>query len=251
MPSTRGDCLPMRHLAAALLLAFTPTTAWRARLVRAPPPRMCGGMLPMEPSPELSPAQVVYMVCLGLEQGGRSDEGLERLFNFITPACRVSIAPPVAIKGRQGGVELDHFLAEAEHPAIAALTTCDKFELIDEPTISPGSIARGRLAQQMVHVWVDPLRDGGHANPERALKALLDGPDDHLIALMQAKKKGTPPPPTPLKMLRREQFVISLDEQRRPPQQGCWLIKELFPMAKTALQELNSGGEEFEGEDTV
>ena len=236
------------HLASALLLALTPT-AWHAR-VRAPAPRMCGSMLPMEPSPDLGPAQVVNLVCLGLQQSGASDEGLERLFNFLTPAGRVAVAPPPAMPGRQGGVERAGVVAEADHPTSAALAVCEKFELIDEPVISPGSIARGRIAQQMVHVWGDPLRDGGRANPEGALKALLDAPDKHLIALLEAKGRGTPPPPTPLSMLRLERFVVSLDEQRRPPVQGCWLIKELFPMAKTELEALNAGGEEFEGEDS-
>ena len=30
----------------------------------------------------------------------------------------------------------------------------------------------------------------------------------------------------------------------------CRLIKEMLPLAKTKWQELNEGGEEFEGEDT-
>ena len=240
----------MQHFASTLLLIFTPAAAWRARLVRAPAPRMCGGMLPMEPSPELDAAQSVYMVCLGLQQGGRSDEALERLFNFLTPQGRVAIAPPPAVKGRQGGVKLANFVADADHLTIAVLTTCEKFELVGEPVISPGSVARGRLAQQMVHVWSDPLCDGGRTNPEAALKALIAASDKDIVPILEAKGRGTPRPPTPQSMLRLDRFVISLDEQRRPPLQGCWLIKELFPMAKTALQELNMGGEEFEGADT-
>lgn len=48
----------------------------------------------------------------------------------------------------------------------------------------------------------------------------------------------------------RTRFLVSLEQQRRPPHLGCWLIKELFSMQKSKLQQLNQGGEEFEGPDT-
>ena len=41
-----------------------------------------------------------------------------------------------------------------------------------------------------------------------------------------------------------------MEQERRPPYQGCWLIKEFRSMTLTKLQILNQGGEEFEGEDT-
>ena len=43
---------------------------------------------------------------------------------------------------------------------------------------------------------------------------------------------------------------MQLEQERRPPNQDCWFIKELLPLQKTVFQELNEGGEEFEGSDT-
>ena len=40
------------------------------------------------------------------------------------------------------------------------------------------------------------------------------------------------------------QFVLSLEQQRRPPLQGCWLLKEGLAMERSTLQMLNEGSTE-------
>ena len=50
-------------------------------------------------------------------------------------------------------------------------------------------------------------------------------------------------------MMKKESFYFSLEEERRPPYIGCWLLKEMMPTATTKLQQLASLGEEFDGDD--
>ena len=38
-------------------------------------------------------------------------------------------------------------------------------------------------------------------------------------------------------------------QERRPPNAGCWMLKELYYMKKTKFQQLCEGGEEYDGED--
>jgi hypothetical protein len=85
--------------------------------------------------------------------------------------------------------------------------------------------------------------------------ALTDALDRPAVAasILRAVQAGEPLPSlqanaggVPL----RTRFLVSLEQQRRPPHLGCWLIKEIFSMQKTKLQQLNAGGEEFNGPDT-
>ena len=39
-------------------------------------------------------------------------------------------------------------------------------------------------------------------------------------------------------------FLVSLEQQRRPPLAGCWLIKEALALERTAFQMLNEGSTE-------
>ena len=63
------------------------------------------------------------------------------------------------------------------------------------------------------------------------------------------KRNGSPMPMAPAQLLVKSRFWVQLEQERRPPLQGCWLIKEFLPLKQTEFQRLASMGEEFEGED--
>ena len=93
-----------------------------------------------------------------------------------------------------------------------------------------------------------PLEDG--LEPERQLEALVNAPDDFLAALLAAVKAGDDLPEAPPAAQILDRFWVQLEQERRPPLQDCWLVKEFMPLAKTKWQQLCEGGEEFEGDDT-
>lgn len=190
------------------------------------------------------------MICEGLKRNDepQADAGVVRLYHFTTPMGRVAIAPPPPRSGLQGGVTLDYWIENAASVALGSLTFCTGFKLLGEARITPGSVARGALATQLVEVYNDPLEDA--SDPEAALEAMLRGDDAYLEAILQATRDGTALPPPPPQARLRSRFWASLEQQRRPPQQGCWLVKELLPLKKTEFQRLNEGGEEFEGDDS-
>jgi hypothetical protein len=70
------------------------------RTVRAPMVAMSTPVdldsLPMQPTPELSAPEVVEVICRGLQHNDypEPDAGIVRLYNFMTPQGRVSLAPP-------------------------------------------------------------------------------------------------------------------------------------------------------------
>jgi hypothetical protein len=205
--------------------------------------------LPMQPSKELGPEVTLNTVCDGLRNNDfpTPDKGIERLYNFMTPQGLVKLAPVPPKSGLQGGVTLEYFLEHAAGPALGSLIYCHSTRLIGETRISPGSNTRGRIATVLLEVRNSPLEDD--SNRMEALKALVSAPDDFLEAILAAKRNSTPLPSPPEGLLLKSRFWVQIEEQRRPPQQGAWLIKEFMPLAKTKFQELNEGGEEFEGDD--
>lgn len=242
----------------ALLAVVAVTTIDSLRLLAPPTRRHSDPRLllehPMEPTPELGPVQACTAVCEGLQKNDEPalDSGILRLYNWMTGPGRVSVAPPPPKSGLQGKVTLDYFVAEAAAPAIGALIDCTRFELVGEPTISPGSQTRGQIATQTVDVYNLQSSD-----PEvAALTAMIDAPDSYLESVLAAHREGRAPPPAPVlvgeggKIPPRSRFLFKFVQERRPPNAGCWLLEEMFHMKKTKLQEFNDGGEEFEGEDT-
>ena len=74
--------------------------------------------------------------------------------------------------------------------------------------------------------------------------------DSFLESVLTAVREGGELPQAPLETQIKTRFWFSMEEERSPPNQGCWFIKEILPIKKSLFQQLNDGGEEFEGEDT-
>ena len=237
----------------------------------------------MEPSADLDVLDVIKVICRGLQENDvpKQDAGMERLYNFCTPAGRVAIAPPPPRSGLQGGVTLEYWLEVASSPALGALTFCSSFELIGDPVMTPGTNTRGRFCTQLVEVGNSPLVDESDKSAalQRLVKGTCDLPlriamqpckprcaltsicvcvrvhmlaadDSFLESVLTAVRDGGELPKAPPETEIKTRFWFAMEEQRRPPQQGCWLLKEILPLKKTIFQELQDGGEEFEGEDT-
>ena len=132
----------------------------------------------MEPSADLDVLDVIKVICRGLQENDvpKQDAGLERLYNYCTPAGRVAIAPPPPRSGSQGGVTLEYWLEVASSPALGALIFCSSFELISDPVMTPGTNTRGRFCTQLVEVGNSPLED--ESDKSAALQLLVKGACD-------------------------------------------------------------------------
>ena len=173
--------------------------------------RLAALSLPSEPDPKLEPDGVVRAICRGLQHNDtpNPNAGLSRLFNFATYECRA------ALTARKGKETEARFVRYADSPALIALLGCDSFELTQPPTVIPGTQTRGALATQIV--LVREARGfrykSGHERP--------------------AEQVGT---------LHEENYLFTLEQQRRPPLAGCWMVKELLPMRHHMMFAGDSGG---------
>jgi len=197
---------------AALMLLLASTNglmllpSWR----QPPILPVCRSALAMglEPTANLGPTEMVAAVCSALRDNDSpsANFGLETLFAYTTPQGRVAIAPPaVGATGMQGGVTLEHFVATARHP-ILMLMGCASFMLVGETTVIAPTMTRGGLATQLVAITSQSNGDGSEPQPKR--------------------------------------FLLSLEQQRRPPLEGVWQLKEAMAMEQSVFQVMNKGSTE-------
>lgn len=162
--------------------------------------------LPSEPSPELSPADVVTALCRGLQsnQVPTPDAGIERVYHFTTYECRAALT---ARKGYKSGVE--RFV---QHAMLYSLVECRSFRLVGEPTIIAGTQTRGAMASLAVDVQYDPGFRFKSGFERRAPPADAD----------DGASEG-------------ERYLFTLQQERRPPLAGCWLVRSLMPAREHML----------------
>ena len=164
--------------------------------------------LPHEPDPDLAPDGVVHAVCRGLQHDDKPEPntGLSRLYRFSTYELRS------ALTRRENRVDDSEarFVQYADSPALIVLLDCHSFELTQPPKIIAGTQTRGALATQIVLV-----------REERGFRW----------------KSGYERPADQVGTLTEELYLFTLEQQRRPPLAGCWLIKELLSGAQHAFRE--------------
>ena len=183
--------------------------------------------LPTEPSSDLSPTDVVNLLCRGLQHAHTptANHGLFRLHNFCTYECRASLT---AREGYKSGPE-----RFAQKAMLWALPGCHSFKLLGEPTLIPGTQTRGAMATLAVEVcehasfyfrsgheggavgaqaWVDPLQRGVEGSSDGGREEDSDSCE-----------------------LRCERYLFQLTQERRPPLAGCWLVSSLMPAREMYL----------------
>jgi len=240
-----------------------------------PSPIDAGPRMPLEDGMPLGPGEMVDAVCRSLQDNRRSpnNEGFRSLYESMTPQGRTYVAPPPPRNGRLDGVSFDFFLETGCDP-VFALVGCDYYTIIEVNEV-PATETRGGLGTVKVRVdsslnsWLNSQRcsrsegsasvgeGAGKRVPlgtgDRVLQKLIDDADDDddvpavpiddfeaqdPMSALFASREGAP----------REQqsrtLLFGVEQQRRPPLAGVWLIKEILPLEQTLFQVINKGSTE-------
>ena len=166
--------------------------------------------LPGEPSPHLSPLDIVHALCRGLQHVHLPSEhdGLRRVYAFASYECRMALTTR---KGAVSGVE--RFVETAE---LHTLPGCLNFAL-GAATVIDGTQTRGAIATVPVDV--------SDAVPFR-------GPSGFELS---------PPPGEQQGDVRTERYRFQLQQERRPPLEGCWMVTSILPMREHMLYNGDTG----------
>mmetsp|Transcript_49352 Transcript_49352/g.57691 ORF Transcript_49352/g.57691 Transcript_49352/m.57691 type:complete len:243 (-) Transcript_49352:231-959(-) len=155
-------------------------------------------VFPTEPSPEMSPEFVAISCCRSLQFVDHPTEsaGLERCFPFFAWECRN------VVTARKGGDTVERFCKYGVlSPALQPFMGAKKIDL-GEGTLNPGTMTRGDLVSFPVTVYGNDALSFQH--PSGLIRDTID---------------STP---------KESNFVIRMEKARRPPLQGCWLVKEVL-----------------------
>jgi len=157
---------------------------------------------PQEPSPELSAETVAVTVARSLQWVDHPYEnaGLERIYNFLTFDCRK------AVTGRQGGSSVERF---CEYGLLA-------------PALQP------YMGAQLVeidaeHATVTAPPQPPHRGALASFGVAITGAD-----VLQRQHPSGLPRSTLSQAAPVVHMVLRLEQKRRPPLQGCWLVKEMM-----------------------
>lgn len=157
---------------------------------------------PTEPHPDLSPETVALTCCRSLQwvDYPTTGAGLARCFPFFTFECRK------AVTARQGGNTVERFqeygiLSPALQPFMGA-------HRVDMDTQGGGTYTaaqpplRGALVSFPIQIQVAPVRTVQYPSGLQRPGVLASVPTLHM--------------------------VMRLEQQRRPPYQHCWLVREVL-----------------------
>ena len=176
--------------------------------------------LPSKPDPELSPVDVVHALCSGLKHNNipTPDAGKTRCFEFTTYECRAALT---SRKGYKYGL-VERFIEHAElYTLVGSLSY-----VVGEPTLIPGTQTRGALCS----ICVDVTEQYGFRGPSGFERQPL--PED--AQRYRVREDG-------VAEVRTERFRFELEQQRRPPLIGCWMVKALMPMREHMMFNGDSG----------
>lgn len=153
---------------------------------------------PNKVTSDLDAFQTAALVCRSLQFVDYPEKGagLKRCFEFFTLDCRA------AVTARQGAKSVERFMEYGQlAPALQPFMGATKVVLGDATFTEARPPLRGALCSFPVTIEGAPILSVQYPSGMR--------------------KVGVSQPPT-------TNMVLRLEQQRRPPHQGCWLVREIL-----------------------
>lgn len=143
-----------------------------------------------------------------------SSFGLEVCFYFSSDKCRAAT-----------GRTLPEYKEYAQNPTFAHLTECASYDVLAVGPVIPGTLHRGAMQTVLIAAHgrrrdVSPSSSPtAVAPPSAAIASVTSTKDEHDDSTSSSRK-----------------FLWTLQQERRPPLQGCWTIHEVL-YTKNAWQQ--------------
>jgi hypothetical protein len=182
------------------------------------------------PDPRYSALDVVSMcmetLLLSSSKLSNQNDGLDVCFGFSNDRCRAAI-----------GGSLTEFQLYAENPTFRHLVRCDAWDIVKVGEVIPAAIPHRGAMQTILMRAVTKRRKPNGIGPSSMATAAWANNDDTGTA-------GRPDDDDPGKQSRGQQpeegrlFLWTLQQERRPPRQDCWLVHEVLYVKNAYLQTL-------------
>eukprot|EP00980_Cylindrotheca_fusiformis_P001111 scaffold305_cov110-Cylindrotheca_fusiformis.AAC.29 len=168
------------------------------------------------PNPDLDAVQVAT-ICMDALQNQKPKVSLELCFAFSSDRCRAAV-----------GGTLEEFLQYAANPVFGKLVHCENYEIASIGPIIPGSQVRGDMQTVLIEIRkATTVNDAlsavvKHQKNRIPIEERIRQKDAELRGeiLPQASASGEQKKPT--------RFLWTMQKERRPPRQNCWLVHEVL-----------------------
>jgi hypothetical protein len=167
---------------------------------------------PTDPHPDLEAMNVATLVCRSLQfvDYPTPNAGLERCFPFFTHDCRALVT------ARQGAKTIERFVDYGLlAPALQPFMGATRVDLGDATVTEAKAPLRGALASYPIVI-------------EGASILSLQHPSG-------LGRSGVAAPPI-------TNMVLRLEQQRRPPHQGCWMVREILDVRHAFAGDMGNAG---------
>lgn len=166
------------------------------------------------PSPDLTPETVAISCVRSLQfvDYPKANEGLERIFHYLTYECRKSVT------ARRGGDTVEAFCRHGLlSPALQPFMGARRVEIdAGNATVTPGTITRGDLVSIPVTIYGGDVLAFQH--PSGMIKDTV-GQESTV-----------------------NRMIIRLEKVRRPPMSDCWLIREIMDVRHFFAGDMGNAG---------
>lgn len=180
------------------------------------------------PNPSFDALQVATL-CMNALRDQSPQDSLEVCFNFSSDRCRAAV-----------GGTLEEFMAYAANPTFGKLVHCGGYKIKSVGPIIAGSVTRGAMQTIMVeiqkaltvndaissytkeHKGRRPIEERIREQEARDRGELMasSGETQQLPSSLEAETSCTSSSGT--------HFLWTLQKERRPPRQNCWLVHEVL-----------------------
>lgn len=190
------------------------------------------------PSPELTGLEVAIL-CMDALQYQKASEALEVCFNFSSDRCRAGV-----------GGTLDQFVRYADNPVFGALVNCDDYEILSVGEVIPGTAHRGPMQTVYVEITDGMSMKTVQKEVRQQSRTSRGG---RLTLEERYRQRGLTPEGDRLepelddqwgKIMEDEvqdgkrRFIWTMQLERRPPRQDCWLVHEVLSTKNVFQQTL-------------
>lgn len=188
------------------------------------------------PNPQLKPIDVLT-ICMEALKNDYPTKSLEVCFEFSSDRCRAAV-----------GGTLSEFMQYSADPVFTKVIHCDSYQILKQGPIIPGTqfrgdmqtilieIQKGTTFQEAINESVKKMEPTSQSSKKRRLSL-----EERLRQRMKGKeaqnaRRDAASAPITIQGDGKHRFLWTLQRERRPPRQDCWLVHE-FLYTKNAWEQ--------------
>ena len=183
------------------------------------------------PHPDLN-AEQVTKICMDALRCRKPEQSLEICFNYSTDRCRAAV-----------GGSLDEFIQYANNPVFGKLINCE-YNILSVGPIIAGSVHRGAMQTVLIDVQKalnvgdvikaaqQQQQNSGSPQQQRRRPSARERRKQRLLAEQgkdaEAIEENGSDGGSAKPVNGKQRFLWTLQQERRPPRQDCWLVHEVM-----------------------